>query len=186
MLTRKNMPETLSGPQLMEEAKEAYQRGDYLAAARAYQAAAQSYSDQGDAPTSAELRNNSSVAYLRAGDAHSALDMVEGTPAIFATTGDARRQGMALGNLGAALEATNQLEEAAETYQHSAELLGLVHENELRAQVMQSLSLLQVRTGHQMEAVATMQSGLSGLEKPSTKQSFISKLLKFPSKIVKP
>jgi len=179
------MSETLSGPQLVEEAKETYTRGDFLASARAYQAAAQSYADQGEAATSAELRNNSSVAYLRAGDGQAAFEMVDGTPAIFATVGDARRQGMALGNLGAALEATKQLDDAAEAYQHSAELLGLVHEDELRAHVMQSLSVLQVRTGHQMEAMTTMQSGLDGVEKPTMKQSLISKLLKFPSKMTR-
>lgn len=180
------MTETLSAPQLVDEAREAYQRGDFLTAARSYQAAAQSYSQPEEAATAAEMRNNSSVAYLRLGDAKAALEMVQGTPEIFAAAGDARRQGMALGNLGSALEATGELEEAKETYRHSAELLGLVHEDQLRANVMQSLSQLQLRTGKPVEAVAAMQSGLEGIEKPTKKQSFLSRLLKIPSKAMKP
>lgn len=180
------MTEPLSAAQLINEGREAYERGDYLASARAYQIAAQSYSSQDDAPTAAEMRNNSSVAYLRAGESQLAYEMVDGTPAIFAAVGDARRQGIALGNLGAALEAINRLEDAAETYQHSAELLGLVHEDDLRAHVLKSLSALQLRQGHPMEAMSSMQAGLDGLEKPTKKQSILSKLFKLPSKMIKP
>ena len=178
------MEQTLTSTDLVEEGKSAVKRGDFLNAAHLFEAAAQGFETMGDALTSAEMRNNSSVAYLRGGDGQAALESVEGTPPIFAAAGDLRRQGMALGNLGAALEAVKRLAEAENAYHQSADLLGTVGEGEMRSQVLQSLSALQLRTGRQMEAMASMQSGLEGLTKPSAKQSILSRILKIPSKIV--
>jgi tetratricopeptide (TPR) repeat protein len=172
------MNDTLSLQELSEEGKAAYQRGDFLGSARAYEAAAQGYEATGDALTAAEMLNNSSVAYLRAGDEESALRVVQDTPDVFASEQDIRRQGIAFGNLGAALDALKRLDEAADAYQRSAELLGQAGEADLRAHVLKSLSLLQLRKGEQMEAVATMQASLGAGEKNASKGNFFSRLLK--------
>ena len=177
------MTDTLTPEELALEGKKAYERGDFIASARSFDAAAQAFQSVGDELTAAELLNNSSVAYLRAGDGAAALTAVEGTPAVFSSAGDLRRQGMSLGNLGAALEAVNRKDEARDAYQQSADLLNQTGDSQLRSNVMQSLSVLQMRSGNQMEALATMQAGLDGLEHPSPKQSIISKLLKLPSKL---
>ena len=178
------MNEPISVKQLVAEGKSAYQQGDFLAAAQVFDAAAAAYQAAGDKLNAAELRNNSSVAYLQAGESQSALEAVEGTPAIFSAAGDERRQGMALGNLGAALEAVNRLDEAAQAYQQSAELLQRAGENDLRSYVMKSLSALQLRTGHQIEALSTMQAGLEGIEHPKPKQWLLKKLLRVPFKFL--
>ena len=107
------MEEQISVKQLVSEGKSAYQQGDFLTAARAFEAAAESYTAAGNALNAAEMSNNSSVAFLQAGEAQEALRSVEGTPAVFAAAGDKRRQGISLGNLGAALEAVGRLDEAA-------------------------------------------------------------------------
>ncbi len=178
------MNETLAPEQLAEEAKRAYQRGDYLAAGRAFEAAANSYRAREDSINTAEMLNNSSVAYLQAGDGVAALRVVEDTPRVFAEIGDLRRQGIALGNLGAALEAVGSNDQALEAYRQSADLLQQVGEAELRANVMQSLSALQLKTGRQLEALATMQSGIEGLKRPSLKQRMLKKLLNLPFKLL--
>ena len=176
------MNDTLSLQELSEEGKAAYARGDFLESAQAYQATAQGYQAAGDALTAAEMMNNSSVAYLRLGDGEAALKSVEGTPEVFAAAQDMRRQGIALGNLGAALEAVKRSDEAAGAYQRSAELLGQVGEDDMRAQVLKSLSALQLRIGDQMEAVATMQASLEAGGKSVSKGNFFSRLLKRPPK----
>jgi hypothetical protein len=71
----------------------------------------------------AELLNNCGVAYLRIGNGKSALQAIEATPATFAAAGDVRRQGLALGNLGDALEAVGRKQEAADVFMQSADLL---------------------------------------------------------------
>ena len=130
------------------------------------------------------MANNISVAHLQAGDAKLALEAVEGTPAIFAQEGDFRRQGMALGNMGSALESLDRLDEAADIYQQSADVLEQAGADELRAHVMQSLSSLQLRTGRRLQALATMQSGLEGVEKPSPRQRLLKRLLQIPLDLI--
>jgi len=174
------MSETITPKQLEQEGKQAFQRGDYRAAAHAFETASMGYHTLGDELSCAEMRNNSSVAYLKAGDAQAALRIIEGTLNIFAKAEDIRRQGMALGNLGAAQEALEYFDEAIESYEQSAELLKKAGEDELRASVMQSLSALLLRTGRQLEAVAVMQTGLESIKRPSIKQRLVKKLLELP------
>ncbi len=178
------MSQTLNPKQLEKEAKSAYQKGDYLRAAYAYEAAAQGYKDAGDNLTYAEMRNNACVAYVQGGDGQAAIQAVEGTPEIFATTGDVKRQALAYGNWGAALEELDRLDEAEEAYVQSADLLKQVGEAQLRANVMQSLSALQLKMGRQLEALATMQAGVDGIPHPNLKQRALKELLQMPYKFM--
>jgi tetratricopeptide (TPR) repeat protein len=178
------MSEIVTPKQLSEEGKNAYQRADYASAGQAYQAAAQGYRDAGELLISAEMLNNSSVAFLRAGEPEIALQLVEGTDGLFAAAGDIRRQGMTLGNRGAALEALGRLPEAGEAYQQSAALLKQAGETELYGQVMQALSALQLRTGRQLEALATMNAGLDGISRPNLRQRLLKRLLMAPYKLL--
>jgi tetratricopeptide (TPR) repeat protein len=174
------MANTVNPQQLSKEGKSAYGRGEYLAAAQAFEAAQAGYAAAGAPLDAAEMANNSSVAYLQAGEAAQALQAVEGTPETFAQAGDLRRQGMALGNRGAALEALERSEEALQAYEQSAEILEQAGEDQLRAQVMQSLSTLQLNLGKRLQALATMQAGLEGVRHPTPKQSMLKKLLNVP------
>lgn len=174
------MAEATTPQQLAKEGQAAYQRREYLAAARAFEAAQRGYLAMGDALNAAEMANNCSVAYLQAGDGTAALAAVEGSEAVFAQAGDLRRQGMALGNRGAALEALERSEEAIAAYQQAADILLQAGEDQLRAQVMQSLSMLQFQMGRQLQALASMQSGLEEVKHPSVKQKMIQKLLNTP------
>jgi tetratricopeptide (TPR) repeat protein len=178
------MNDVLSVSQLIKDAKSAYKRGSYLESARLYNAAADSYRTSGDALMAAEMCNNSSVAYLQGGDAQAALAAVQDTPDQFAAEGDLRRQGLALGNLASALEGVGRLDEAMTTYQQSAEVLQQAGETQLRSTVLQSLSALQLRTGHQLEALATMQAGIEQVEKPTVQQRALKKLLRAPFKFL--
>ncbi len=178
------MPETLNQVQLAKEGKEAYQRGDYPSASKLFEAAAQGYASAGDHLNEAEMLNNCGVAFLRQGDGKAALQAIEGTPATFAAAGDLRRQGLALGNLGDALESVGRKEEAVEMYTQSADILERAGEEEMRAHVLQSLSKLQLKTGRQIEALATMEAGIEGFKKPTLKQRLLKKLLRIPFKMM--
>jgi tetratricopeptide (TPR) repeat protein len=177
------MAEATSPQNLAKEGKSAYQRRDYPAAASAFEAARLGYQTMGDELNAAEMANNCSVAYLQAGDGQAALDAVEGSETIFAQAGDLRRQGMALGNRGAALEALERSEEAIVVYQQAAEILQQAGEDQLRAQVMQSLSMLQLQMGRQLQALASMQNGIEGVERPNASQKMLKKLLNIPFNI---
>jgi tetratricopeptide (TPR) repeat protein len=178
------MNEAITPKKLANEGKDAYRKGDFLAAAQSYEAAALSYTASDDDLAAAEMLNNSCVAYLQAGNAQAAMRVVDETAATFARARDLGRQGMALGNLGAALEALNRPDEALDVYWQSSELLKQAGEFELRANVMQSISSLQLRTGKQLQALATMQAGLDGITHPNPKQRILKKLLQVPSKFL--
>ena len=91
---------------------------------------------------------------------------------------------MARVHRSAALEAMDLIEEAEESYYQSAELLGELGEDQLKASVMRSISELQLREGRHLEAVASMQAGLDNLEKPRLQQRLIRKLLDTPFKFM--
>jgi len=174
------MSEAQSPEKLAKIGKSEYKKGDHLSAAHTFEAASEGYQVSGRLLDSAELANNASVAFLQAGEESDALRIVEGTPEVFEQAGDLRRQGMALGNYASALEALDRLDEASETYRHSAEILEQAGEDQLRANVMHSLSTLQLRTGRQLQALASMQAGIEGVKKPSPRQRMLKRLLNIP------
>jgi len=180
------MTEILTPTQLAAEGQALYEQSQHEKAARAFLAAAAGYAKT-DAPLSeAEMRNNACVAWLQAGQGSAALQAVEGTPAVFAAGGDLRRQGMALGNLAAALEALQRLPEAIDIYQQSADVLGQCGEEERRAFVLKSLSALHLRAGRHCQALASMKAGLDGLSHPTISQRMLRKLLQTPMNLLKP
>jgi len=165
---------------LEKDGKAAFKKGNFVDAQNLFHDAEQSYLAIGENLAAAEMANNRSVALLQAGDAITALEVVDGTDEIFAEAGDRRRQALAIGNKAAALEELESLEEAAEAYETSADLLKEIGESDLRASVMQSLSAVQIKQGLQLQALATMQSGLENVKHPNPKQRVVKKLLQIP------
>jgi tetratricopeptide (TPR) repeat protein len=174
--------EIKSPQELAEEGKSAYELGEYQKAAALFNAAAEGFDAQADKLMFAEMRNNQSVSLLQVGEAQESYDVVIGTDTIFETYGDVRRQAMALGNQASALEALKRLDEAEEAYVRAAELLRQIGENDLRMNVLQALSAIQLRTGRQLEALATMQAGVESVEKPNLRQRILKKILGFPTR----
>jgi len=169
---------------LVEEAQAAYQAEKYTEAAQLYTQAARAFSQQGDELSAAEQRNNLCVALLQAGQSQAAFEAVKNSDQVFAAAGDIRRQALALGNQGSALEALKRLDEAEALYERSAELLRQVGEDELRGEVLQRLSALQLRSGRQLEALASMQAGYNQIKRPNLGQRIVKKVIELPFKLL--
>jgi hypothetical protein len=167
----------------IKKAKMAYQAGDFHQAADLYSVIAAACQAQENPLLAAEMTNNQSVALLQAGDSQAALDAAAGTDLIFEGAGDQLKMAMAIGNQAAALDALSQVKEAEQKYLRCAEILALLGEDQLRSQVMQSLSALQLRSGRQLEALSSMQTGLNKLEKPTIRQRLLKRLLSLPGKL---
>jgi len=174
------MADSISPRKISAEGQAAYQRGDYLAAAEHFRAAAAAYEAVSDLLMAAEMRNNASVAQLQAGNASAALAEVDGTPEIFTAAGDVRRQAMAVGNQAAALEGLKRTEEALAAYELSADLFQQVGEPDLRLHALKAMSALQLESGRRLQALATMKAGLDDLKKPTLKERFLQRLLNIP------
>ncbi len=176
------MTETLSPQQLSEDGKRDYKALKYQEAASEFRSAMVGFTQAGDALSAAEEANNLSVTLLQIGDGEGALKVVESTETVFASAGDVRRQAMALGNKGSALEHLKRYQDAMAAYEQAAELFKQIGEHELRAPVLKSLSALQLKTGKQMEAMATMNAGLEEAGKTNPVQRFLKKLFEIPMK----
>lgn len=170
---------------LVKQAEQRYRSEKYAEAAALFEQAAQVFLQSGDALKAAEMSNNRSVALLQAGQKQAALEAAEGTDQVFAQSGDVRRQAMALGNQAAALEALNRLDEALARYRQCSELLKQVGDSENRAAVLKTISALQIRTGHQLEALASMEVALDNTKKPSLQERFLKKLIDIPMRMLR-
>jgi tetratricopeptide (TPR) repeat protein len=165
---------------LIDQAGKKYRSGKYAEAASLYSQAAAALTESGDSLAAAEMANNRSVALLQSGDAQGALNSAQDTDQIFALAGDTQRQALALGNQAAALQALNRNEEALTKYRECADLLKQTDEQDYRAHVLKSISVLQVKTGHQFEALASMNAALENKKKLSIQEKFIKKLIRIP------
>jgi len=167
--------------QIGETGKQDFAAGRYEAAAEAFRAAAQGYSNLGDSLNAAEQRNNLSVTLLKLRRPQEALEQVDGTDAVFAAAGDTRRQGMSLNNRASALQALNRLEEALSSYERSAALLGDAGEGELRAVVLKAAAAIQLRRGRLRESGLSMLGALgSGLKLTFLERALRSLLRRLP------
>jgi len=171
------MMNKLSPREMADQAQRTYQAGDFALAAQAFAEAAAAYAEMGDALTAAEMQNNCSVALLRAKQAQAALEATQGTERVFAEAGDFRRHGMALANQASALEALKRFKDAIDCYERAGDVLEKANEANLRAEVMQLLSMLYLHRFKFYEAVIALQSGLSGVKNPTPKQRFMKKIL---------
>ncbi len=164
---------------LADQAKKIYLSGDFMAAALAFSEAAGAFERAGDLLQSAEMQNNRSVALLRARQPQMALEAVRGTDKVFSTAGDLRRQGMALANQAEALQALKKPGEAIAAYKKAGDVLEKAGEGDMRAEVMQLLSMLYFRRFKFYDAIIALQSGLAGVKNPTAKQKIMKKFLKF-------
>lgn len=163
---------------LGEEGKLAFQEGQYEPAVQKFQEAADGYASLNDKANAAEMKNNLSVALLKLGRCQAALDAVLGTEQIFAKTNDLRREGMALGNQAAALEALKRWEDALAAYERSADLFQQAGDGDLRSTVLKSAAAIKLRRGKVTESAFKMIGSLEAKEKPSNFERFLRWILR--------
>lgn len=164
---------------LAEDAVKAYQEGDYENAARLFGEAASTFTAQDNLLDAAEMKNNQSVAFLQAGSPGAAHEAARGTASVFAEAGDFRREGIAFGNEAAALQALGRANDSLEKYRLASEAFQRAGEGELRATTMQAIAGIELKRGKIMDAMLTMQMGLSGVKHPTLKQRILLALLRF-------
>jgi len=160
---------------LAEQGKQEYESGAYLAAARLFAQSAQAFASGQDELNSAEMQNNESVAWLQGGKAEDALRATEGTEVIFEKAGDLKRQGIAIANKAAALEALNKLNDALAEYNRAAEIFEKAGEGDMHSIVRKATAQLFLKKGYIGNSQLDVFDSLRLVEKPT----FAQRLLKF-------
>ncbi|NWG33873.1 MAG: hypothetical protein HXY42_05485 [Chloroflexi bacterium] len=167
--------ESNSPLQLEERGKEEYAKGNFAAAADLFAGSAQAYAAAQDELKAAEMKNNQSVALLQGGRAQEALEATDGTEAVFQKAGDLKRQGIAVSNRAAALEALKKADEALSEYERAAALLEQAGEGDMHSLVRKTAANLNLKRGRITAAQMDVYDSLRLVEKPS----FTQRVLKF-------
>jgi tetratricopeptide (TPR) repeat protein len=165
--------------QLAEQGKQAFRNRKFAEAIQLFGQAASEYQSANNNLMAAEMRNNASVALLQEGKAKESLVAAMGTDQVFAAAGDGKRQGMALGNQAAALEALNRYEEAVEKYDLAAQLFDQAGEGDLRALVMKSSAAVKLKSGKVTASAFKMMGSLEAKEHPSLFERILKFFLRF-------
>jgi tetratricopeptide (TPR) repeat protein len=172
---------TSTPDQLAEQGKQAFGNKKFDEAVELFRQAANGYTLGRAGLMAAEMQNNMSVALLQAGKAQESLDAALGTDRVFAEAEDVRRQGMALGNQAAALEALNRYDEAIEKYDLAAQLFSQAGEGDLRSLVMKSSAAIKLKTGKVTDSAFKMMGSLEAKDNPG----FFERILRFFLRFIK-
>jgi tetratricopeptide (TPR) repeat protein len=170
---------SISSDTLSSQGKAAFDHKKYTQAAELFEQAAQAYDHAGDALMAAEMQNNRSVALLQAGKPGDALEAVTGTDKVFEQAKDTKRQAMAFGNQGAALEELKRYEEALKAYEKSSELFGEVGETEMRSMIMQSAATIKLRQGKVLDSAFSMMGSVESTQRPTLWQRILRFFMRF-------
>lgn len=150
--------------QLTEKAKTDFLKKQYQQSVEGFTAILETLKQTGTPLEIAEMQNNLGVALLNSSKPQEALDVVLGTDLIFAEAHDTQRQGIALANIASAHEALKQYDLAAAAYEGAIACFKETGDKKLRSITLRSLSDLQLKTGNEYVALATLQASYS--EKP--------------------
>jgi tetratricopeptide (TPR) repeat protein len=170
--------ETLDPTTLADQGKQAYNKGDYLAAADLFLRAAQAYTSAQDELNAAEMKNNQSVALLQAGKAREALQATEGTEPVFQQAGDLKRQGIAISNRAAALEGLKKWNEALAEYDRAASLFEQIGEGDMHSIVRKASANIHLKRGHISDSQMDVYDSLRLVKKPTLSQRIIKFLMR--------
>jgi tetratricopeptide (TPR) repeat protein len=170
--------DTVKPGTLAEQGKKDYEQENYLAAAERFAQAAQAYTLMKDELNAAEMKNNQSVALLQAGKAKEALQATEGTEEIFQKANDIKRQGIAVSNRAAALEAMKKWKEALAEYDRAASLFEQIGEGDMHSIVRKAAANLNLKRGHIVDSQMDVYDSLRLVEKPTLTQRFMKFLIR--------
>lgn len=162
----------------------AYEAGNYTAAADMFLKAQETCKLAGDTLQAAEMANNRSVALLQAGDPQAAYDACAGTETVFASSGDTLREGLALGNMAAALKELGRRDDSLRLYKLSADRLKKAGDKENLAIVHKTISAIEMEKGDNIGAMSAMLDALREKEKLTLRERFMRWLFSVASRLL--
>lgn len=178
------MGEANTAQTLKEDGLRLWEEGLYEEAAAKFEQAQEQFAAQGDELEAAEMVNNLGVIHRVLGRWDEAIAALDEARAAFARLGDRNREAQALGNLGGTYASRGERDKAQEYLRQAADIFGELGEKQLQGETLQALGVQQWKAGDRSAALATYQSGLQTLKKPSIKDRIVGSLLNLRSKLV--
>ncbi|MBN1956357.1 MAG: tetratricopeptide repeat protein [Anaerolineae bacterium] len=178
------MAENKSGETLKAEGLRFFEEGLYEEAIERFGQAQELYVAEGKEADAAEMLNNLGVVYRllrRWDDAQAALEEAK---AAFARLGDRNREAQALGNLGGLLASKGERVRAQEYLQQAADIFHEIDQEQKYGETLVALGSQMWKAGDRRGGMATYESGVMLLEKPTVQQKAIRSLLKLRNRLL--
>jgi len=174
----------MSASSLRDAALTHFQKGEYDTAIKFFEQAHAAYRAEGDKGMAAEMQNNLGVIYRAQKNYPAALDRIKSALIEFRETHDTTRVAQALGNLGSVYLEMGDLSRAADSLNESLTFFDPQKDKVMRSEVLRVLGEVRLKQGKYMEGLMDYEAGLRDVEKPTTQQRWLKKLLEKPLKMI--
>jgi tetratricopeptide (TPR) repeat protein len=171
------MENMASANELKEEGLRLFGEGLHEEAIAAFERAGKEFANEGNEVESAVMVNNLGVVYRMQGRWDEAIAALEQSRVEFDRLGDRNRQAQALGNLGGLYASKRDREQAKECLRQAAQLFAESDDAQRQGETLLALGVQEWKTGDRSSGLATYESGLHLLERPTVSQRLLRGLL---------
>jgi len=178
------MHEVMSAHDLKEEGLRLFQEGLYPEAADRFEQARELFAAEDDEVEAAEMLNNLGVVHRMQRDWDRAIEALEAAREAFTGLGDRNREAQVLGNLGGLYAGQGERETAKDCLRAAANTFAELGDEQRYGETLLALGVQYWKTGERQEGLATYQSGLEALDKPSVSQKALRGLLGLRSRLL--
>jgi len=171
------MAETTFAQELKEEGLRLFQEGLYEEAIVQFEKAKNAFAAEGNDVEVAEMVNNLGVIYRMLGQWDEAIAALEEAKSTFVRLGDRSREAQTLGNLGGLYASKGERETSNECLRQAADIFSELGDEQRYGETLLALGVQEWKKGDRSEGLATYESGLHTLQKPTTSQKALRGLL---------
>jgi tetratricopeptide (TPR) repeat protein len=168
---------TASAQELKEEGLRLFQEGLYEEAVAMFERAREAFAAEGNDIEVAETVNNLGVIYRMQGQWDEAIAALEQAKATFVRLGDRSREAQTLGNLGGLYASKGERDQAHECLRQAADVFAELGDDQRYGETLLALGVQEWKTGDRSGGLATYETGLHTLEKPTVSQKALRGLL---------
>ena len=168
---------TASAQELKDEGLRLFQEGLYEEAIVQFEKAQEMFAAEGNDVEVAEMVNNLGVIYRMLGQWDEAIAALEQAKTTFVRLGDRSREAQTLGNLGGLYASKGERDKSNECLRQAADIFAELDDDQRYGETLLALGVQEWKTGDRSDGLATYETGLHTLQKPTASQKAMRGLL---------
>ena len=169
--------ETALAQELKEEGQRLFNEGLYEEAESKFNHAREKFAAEGNEIEAAGMVNNLGLIYQWKHEWDEAIAVLEEARATFARLGDQSREAQTLANLSRSYARKGKLDEAEECLRQAADIFGELGDEQRQGETLLEMGRQRWKAGDRSSSLATYETGLHTLEKPTMSQKALRGLL---------
>lgn len=178
------MENAASARELKEEGLRLFQEGLYEEAVTKFGRAQEMFAAEGNEVEAAETTNNLGVIYRMQGKWDGAIAALDEAKAIFVRLGDRNREAQTLGNLGGLYASKGDRDKAKECLRQATDIFAELGDTQRQGETLLALGVQLWKTGDRSGGLATYETGLRTLHKPTASQKALRGLLSLRARLL--